>query len=132
MLFSARGHDGERAVEPLEDQPTGLAYLKRERRVDDVRRGEAVMEPAAFFTEPLGHGVDEGGGVVVERRLDLRHAVRGGGGRVRLERARRLGGHDPELGPGHNGRELDLEPGREPALVRPDPGHGRAGIARDH
>src|SRR5438445_4253713 len=68
----------------------------------------------------------------MERRLDLRHAFGRGGGGIRLQRARRLDGHDSELGPGRSGGELDLEPGREPALVRPDPGHGRAGIARDH
>ena len=34
------------------------------------------MEPAALVAEPLRDGVDERGGVVVERRLELRDALR--------------------------------------------------------
>ncbi len=60
--------DGERAVDPVEDQRARGAHLERERRVDDVRGGEPVVEPAALLAEPLGHRVDERGGVVVERR----------------------------------------------------------------
>src|SRR5256886_9444849 len=41
----------------------------------------------------------------------------------RPDRLGRLGGHDPELGPGVEGRKLDLQPARELVLVRPDPGH---------
>ena len=132
VLLGPRDDDGERAVEPVEDQRAGLADLERERRVDDVGGGEAVVEPAALLAELLGDRVDEGGGVVVERRLDLGDPLRRRRRGLRLERARGLRGHDAELGPGRRGRELDLEPGRELALVRPDPGHGRAGVAGDH
>ena len=46
---SRAAHDGgERAVEPVEDERAGLAHLERERGVDDVRRGEPVVEPAAL------------------------------------------------------------------------------------
>ena len=90
------------------------------------------MEPASLLAEALGDGVDERGGVVVERRLDLGDALGRRGGRVRGERRGGVGRHDPELGPGGGRRQLDLEPGRELALVRPDAGHGRAGVAGDH
>jgi len=132
VLLGPCRHDGERAVEPGDDQRAGLADLEGERRVDDVGGGEAVVEPAAFVAQLLGDGVDERRRVVMERRLDLRHALGCRALRVLLQRLRRVGGHDPELGPGRRGGELDLEPGLEPALVRPDAGHGRAGVAGDH
>ena len=41
------------------------------------------MEPAALLAELLGDGVDERGGVVVERRLELGHALGARRGRLR-------------------------------------------------
>ena len=76
VLLGARRDDGEGAVEAREDQRARLADLQRERRVDDVGGGEAVVEPAALLAELLGDGVDEGGGVVVERRLELGDPLR--------------------------------------------------------
>ena len=61
---------------PVEDQRARLADLQRERGVDDVGGREAVVEPAALLAELLGDGVDEGGGVVVERRLELGDPLR--------------------------------------------------------
>ena len=61
---------------PCEDQRAGVPDLQRERGVDDVRRGEAVVDPAALRAELLGHGVDERGDVVVGRPLDLGDALR--------------------------------------------------------
>ena len=65
VLLGAGRHDGECAVERGDDQRAGLADLERERGVDDVGGGEAVVEPAAFLAELLGHGVDERRRVVV-------------------------------------------------------------------
>ena len=76
MLLGARDDDGERAVERLEDERAGLADLERERGVDDVGGGQAVVEPAALLAELLGDGVDERRGVVVERRLELGDPLR--------------------------------------------------------
>ena len=132
MLLGARDDGGERAVDPLEDEGARLADLERERRVDDVGGGEAVVEPAALVAELLGDGVDEGGGVVVERRLELGDPLRRRRRGLLLERRGGLRRHDPELGPGGGRGQLDLEPGPQLALVRPDPGHGRAGVAGDH
>ena len=89
------------------------------------------MEPAPGLAQLLGHRVDEGRGVVVERRLELGHALRAG--RVRLGDLRGgPGRNDSELGPGCGGCELDLEPHRELPVVRPDLGHGRSRVAGDH
>ena len=131
VLLRPCRNGGEGAVEPGEDEHAGLLDLQRERGVDDVGGGEAVVEPAALLAELLGDGVDEGGRVVVERRLELGHALRAR--RSRLGDARGcLCRHDSQLGPGRRRCELDLEPGRELPLVRPDPGHGRAGVTGDH
>src|SRR5439155_4260012 len=131
VLLGASYDRGERTVEARENQPAGLPDLQAERRVDDVGGGEPVVEPPALLAELLGDGVDEGGRVVVKRRLKLGNSF--GARRGRLGDARRgLLGHHSELGPGCRGSELDLEPGRELSLVRPDPGHGRAGVAGDH
>ena len=137
MLLGARDDGGECPVEPIEDQRSRLADLERERGVDDVGGGEAVVEPAALLAQPLGmqplgHGVDEGRGVVVEGRLELGDPLRRGRCRVLEQCAGGVRRHDPELGPGRRRGELDLEPGPQLALVRPDPGHGRAGVAGDH
>ena len=64
-----------RARAPASDERARLADLQRERRVDDVRRGEPVVEPAPLGPELLGHRVDERRRVVVGDALDLRHAL---------------------------------------------------------
>ena len=132
VLVGARDDRGEGGVDAGEDQIPGLADLERERGVDDVGGRQAVVEPAAsLVVELLADGVDERGGVVVERRLDLGDALR----------ARRRGGcdgrgglrgNDAELGPGGGRGLLDREPRRKLPLVRPDAGHGRAGVAGNH
>ena len=76
VLVGARDDGADGVGEPVQDQLSGLLHLERERRVDDVRRREAVVEPPPDRTEPLGDGVDERGGVVVEPGLELRDALR--------------------------------------------------------
>src|SRR5204862_6143911 len=43
-----------------------------------------------------------------------------------------LGRHAADLRPAVERCQLHVEPAREPALLRPDPGHGRAGVPGDH
>ena len=59
---------------------------------------------------------------------------RSGVGTTRAARiaAASSGGIDADRGPAVERRELDLEPAPELGLVRPDRGHGRAGVAGDH
>ena len=90
------------------------------------------MNPASFGAELLGNGVHEGGKIVVGRALDLGHALgrrRVGGGADHRD----VSGRDrPELRPAVERSELDFEPAREPALVRPDARHLGPGVAGDH
>ena len=112
----------------------GVADLQRERGVDDVRGGQAVVEPAARpAPSSLGDGVDERGEVVVGRRARSRRRARGVGGvpQSRIA-ATASAGTTPSSAQAVERGELDLEPARELALVRPDPGHRGAGVARDH
>src|SRR5258708_31389758 len=53
VLLRPRRHCCERAVDSFDNQRAGLPDLERERGVDDVRGGEAVMEPAAVLAEPF-------------------------------------------------------------------------------
>ena len=91
------------------------------------------MEPApSLRVEPFSDGIDEGGQVVARALLELADAL----GRRRDSplsgRPRSVNGDDAQLGPGIERRQLDLEPALELVLLRPDPGHGRSGVARDH
>ena len=72
----ARRRPRRRGRGPARISAPACAHLQRERRVDDVGGGEAVVEPAALLAELLGDGVDEGGGVVVQRRLELGDPLR--------------------------------------------------------
>ena len=132
MLLRPGNHGGERATDAFEDQLARGSKLQREPRVHDVRGRESVVEPTARRAELCRHGVDERGQVVLCLLLDLCDAGRGRRSRPRPDLLCRLGGYRPDLCPGGEGRELDFEPPLELALVRPDPGHGRARITSDH
>jgi two-component system, OmpR family, response regulator RegX3 len=90
------------------------------------------VEPAAFGAEVDRDRVHEGGDVVLRSLFDLGH-VRGR--RRHGARADRFDGlprHGADLGPASERRELDVEPSRQAALVRPDPLHGRSRVAGNH
>ena len=132
-LFLGPHHDGgKRALECGEDQGAGVPDLERQGGVDHVRGRQPVVEPTAGLAELLGDGVYEGGDVVVGERLDFGDALRRGRFGLRRDLGDGLGRNDADLRPSFERRELDVEPARELALVRPDPGHGRAGVAGDH
>ena len=132
VLFGARDDGCKRAVDAAEELLARRTDLERERGVDDVGGGEAVVEPAALVAELLGDGIDECRGVVLQRRLELGHALGGRRARPLPDGPGGLGRDCAQLGPGVERRDFHLEPGRQPALVRPDPGHGRARVAGDH
>src|SRR4029450_12580855 len=90
------------------------------------------MEPTPRGPELLRHGVDERGDVVVGLPLDLRDAGRRRGDCTRGDLGDVLAWDCAHVRPTLERRQLDVEPARERALVRPDPGHGRAGAAGDH
>ena len=75
MLLRPGDDGGERPLDAVEHERARFADLQRERGVEHVRRGQAVVEPAALLAELLRDRVDERGDVVVRSRLDLRHAL---------------------------------------------------------
>ena len=94
----ARGRGSRRssAVEILQDHVAGLAHLQRLRGVDDVRRGQAEVQPARRRPDVLGDRGREGDDVVLRGLLDLFDAgdvearrARGCRARLRPERCRR-------------------------------------------
>ena len=105
--------------------------LERQRRVDDVGRREAVVEPARRARpDLLGDRLGEREHVVVGAVLDL--ADPGDVDARPLAHGRdRVGRHDAQLGPARHRRDLNVQPPGEPALVRPDGAHGGTGIAGD-
>ena len=132
VLVGALDDRGECLIDPVQDQLARRSDLQRERCVDDVGGGEPVVEPAARLAELASDGIDERGEVVVRLLLDLGHALSAGRLCLGANLLCSVGRDDAHLGPRIERRELDLEPPLELALVRPDPGHGRAGVAGNH
>ena len=132
VLLGARQDRVEEPVDPCEDEAAGLLELQRQSRVDDVGRGQPEMEPTPFRPELLGDRVDEGGRVMVGEPLELGDASGARRLCVGTDRLHVLRGHDADLRPTVQRSEFHVKPMSELALVRPDPGHGRAGVTRDH
>jgi hypothetical protein len=130
-LVGAVAQDGQQRVHVLQDQRAGLAHQHGQRGVHDVRGRQPVVQPPALGSHALRHVGDEGDDVVLDFLLD---GVDPGHveARLLLDGGQGLRRDDPPLGEHLGGGDLDLEPGREPVLVGPDPGHLRAGVARDH
>ena len=74
VLLGACAERDVDGVDALEQDPARVSELERQRRVDDVRRGEAVVEPAPVFADLLGDRLGEGQHVVVRAILDLADA----------------------------------------------------------
>jgi two-component system, OmpR family, response regulator RegX3 len=132
VFLGAPDNRGERSLDPLEQEDARLPRLQGEGGVEDVGGREPEVEPAAVVAELLGNGVDEGGEVVLGALLDLRDPLGRGRHRALADALDGIGRHGSDLGPAGQRSQLDLEPAGEPALVRPDSLHGRAGVARDH
>jgi hypothetical protein len=75
------------------------------------------VEPPTDGPELLADGVDEGGRVVVQARLELRDALGRGRGRTFANLGDDVDGNGSDLDPAFERRELDLEPARQPALA---------------
>ena len=71
VLLGARHHGVERPADALEHERSGLLHRDRQGRIENVGRGEAVVEPATVLADALGHRIDEGCDVVVRLQLDL-------------------------------------------------------------
>ena len=101
-VFLGPGDDGcGGAVEALDEQRTGLTHLQRQRGVEHVRGGEAVVKPApALRVEPFSDGIDEGGEVVARPLLELADALGRRGDGPLSGRPRDLVREHAQLGPG--------------------------------
>ncbi len=110
-----------------QDDLAGRAQLEACRRVEDVARRQAEVDPAAGVSGRLAQDVDERRDVVVGRALALVDGLDG-------ER-RRSDGVELLLGRALHGlarRDLHAAPRLHPRLVGPQGAHVRAGVARDH
>jgi hypothetical protein len=132
MLLGPLDHTGERLLDPREDERAGLAHLEGERRVDHVRGGQAVVEPAAVLAEVRGDRVHERRQIVSRPLLQRGHRLGCRRPGALPDRVDGLARDDSDLAPAHERRDLHLEPVGKPALVRPDPRHGRPGVAANH
>src|SRR5829696_1797544 len=127
------GHDRrERALEPVEDELAGILGLEGESRVEDIRRCQAVVQPATDGPELFLDGVDEGSEVVLRPRLDRGDTLRRRDVGTFPDLSQCFARDDPCLGPALERSKLHLEPPRELPLIRPDRLHGRTGVTLDH
>ena len=89
--------------------------------VEDVRAGQAVVEPAALRPEALGDRAQEGDDVVLRLALDLARALRVDlADRAADPLASPPSGTTPGLGERLDGEELDLQPQLELAALPED------------
>ena len=127
----------EQRVEVGDQQVRRLLQLHRERGVEHVGAGHALVQPAPLRPELLAGPGQEGDHVMLGDRLDRvdrldvdlaqRVAVVGGADRRGV-----LGRDHPDLAHRLGGEHLDLPPDAVAVLGRPDGGHFGAGIAGDH
>ena len=131
VLLRADGHRLAQGEEIGFEQIAGLEHLDGDGRVEQVGRGETLVNPARGGADILGDILEERDDIVVRAFFDLADffdvesslgADFGGVGfRDRAEFGHRL-----------TGEGFDLEPDFEFALLGPNGPHFRQGIAFDH
>ncbi len=124
----------EQPVEIGEQNVGGARELHGEAGVENVGRGEAEMDVARLRPDNFGEMRQKRDDIVLDLALDR---VDAGSVKRRLlsffpnyfsSRFR----DQPKLCHGVGGVSLDLEPDAEAGCRRPDGGHVRPGVARDH
>jgi hypothetical protein len=115
----------------LQDQVARLDHLQRLRRIDDVGRRQAEVEPAGRGPDNLRHRGREGDHVVLRRFFNL---VDAGDVECALvfEVSCRFGRHDPGGGHGFCRGYFHLKPRLVSALLAPDATHFGVGVTGDH
>jgi hypothetical protein len=109
-----------------------LHHLDRERGIDDVAAGEAEVKPATRLAVDVFCDVGgERDNVVVQRALEFLAAVEAEGG-FRLHLLKVGFRNDALLDKRFGGKQLDLQPNLQLALLGPDVPHLGAGITLNH
>jgi hypothetical protein len=121
----------DQAVEPRGEQPGRLDQLERQRGVEQVRRGHAVVDVPRRRTDALAVGAEESDHVVVELPVQLVDALRPWRWR-RFDRGQVRGRHQPASRPCADDGDLDPGEELEAVLLAPDRAHLGQGVARDH
>ena len=108
----------------------GLLDLQRQRRIQDVRGGQAEMNPPCWRADSFGDGSGERDHVVVRFAQELGRTF-GLDCRTADDRHVLLR-NDADVRPGLADGQLDLEPQLHAMLVGPYAAHRRARVAWDH
>jgi len=130
-LVRAFAHGLRQRAQVIQDEAAGLRHEEAQRGVHHVRRGQAVVQPAALGPDALrdvGHERDD---VVLHLALDLLDAGHVEA-RPRADGLHRFARHDPPLGQHLARGQLDAQPGRELVLLGPEAGHFGAGVSGNH
>ena len=120
-----------KALEVLCDDLRGLADQERLRCVDDVVRGQSVVEPAGMGANDFGDRGGEGDDVVADLGFDFVDAIEPEVSAL-LDGLGSFFGNQPGFGESFGGGDFDGKPGAEAVFVAPDAGHLGAGIAGNH
>ena len=125
------GDDFAQVAQILQDQVRSFLHLHRERRVQHVAGGHALVHPSAGRPDVAGDVFQEGDDIVIGPFLDFRDFPEVifslGPDRFGIRR-----GDDPDFRLRLAGQGLDFEPDFVFALIRPDGGHFGSGITFDH
>jgi hypothetical protein len=121
----AKPHNASRMIQRLRE-------CQRLRGVDDIGGGETVVQPARVGTDALGDRSGKGENVVPRLGFDLVDAFDGEAGTLRRASAAAADGNDAGAGRARGRGELHAQPVLVLALLGPDGGHRRPGVAGDH
>ena len=131
MFLRACANGIHRCGDLLDEKVDGIPHLDCLRRIDDVRRGEAKVQPARRRTGLLGDRGGERNDVVLGRLFDLldtRDIER----RAGTQLTGSVGGDDAGLSHRVGRGKLHFEPRFVATLLAPDRPHLRVCVSPDH
>ncbi len=131
MFLGTRMHRLHQAIETLQNQVTGLAHLQGLRRVDDIGRGHAEVQPPRRRSHVLGDVRRERDDVVLGGLLDFLD-FRDIEGTKFPDVLRGFDRDEAGARHGVGGCDFDLQPRVVLMLVAPDATHFRMGVPPDH
>jgi hypothetical protein len=135
MLIGSALDRFEERVEVGEQYVGGLTELDRETGIEHVARRHSLVHEACFVADILGHPGEEGDDVMLGDgfdRVDRRHVDLGLRGPPVPQRLGGGFGNGAEFREGVGRVRFDLEPDGQAILGRPDRGHFRPCVTRNH